>query len=102
MECGLEVFGLELERQDEAAVRIRKGDPRRVEIATVIKKCTAVSNHWIAERLGMGHNRSVSRLIRKGNENREIVKLSRKLEKMLRCEADPFDRILFCCLHPKH
>jgi hypothetical protein len=34
----------------------------------------------------MGHNRSVSRLIRQGNEDAEVIKLCAKLGKLLPCE----------------
>lgn len=83
---GLKVFGLEPEGGDEQGTPLRKGDPRRVAIAMMLKNQTAVSNRWIAERLGMGHDRSVSRLIRQGKENRKIVRMCRELERMLPCE----------------
>jgi len=61
----------------------RKGDPRKVAIASLLKEQTNVSNQWITERLQMGHNRSVSRLVREGMKNKEIRKLKSELEKML-------------------
>jgi hypothetical protein len=64
----------------------RKGDPRKVALATVVKAHTSVDNEWISQRLKMGHNRSVSRLIRQGNDKPEIKKLCSKLLKMLPCE----------------
>jgi len=42
----------------------RKGDPRKVALASVVKAHTSAGNEWLAIRLEMGHNRSVSRLIR--------------------------------------
>jgi len=65
---------------------IRKGDPRKVAIAIIIKRHTSVSNLWMAERLGMGHDRSVSRLIKHGKSDETIQKLCQKLRKMLPCE----------------
>ena len=62
----------------------RKGDPRKV--ASVLKAHTSIDNEWISQRLEMGHNRSVSRLIRQGNENPEIKRLCSELLKMLPCE----------------
>ena len=43
---------------------VRKSDPRKVAIAILIKRHTSASNIWIAKRLGMGHDRSVSRLMK--------------------------------------
>ena len=68
------------------AIPTRKGDPRKVALASVLKAHTSVDNEWISQRLEMGHNRSVSRLIRQGHENPEIKRLSSELLKMLPCE----------------
>ena len=65
---------------------LRKGDPRKVAMAMLIKRHTSASNIWIAERLGMGHDRSVSRLIKRGKDDDTIQKQCKALEKMLRCE----------------
>jgi putative transposase len=64
----------------------RKGDPRKVALASTIKARTSASNEWLAKRLEMGHDRSVSRLIRQGHDQREVKKLCSKIEKMLPCE----------------
>jgi hypothetical protein len=63
-----------------------KGDPRKVALASVLKAHTSVDNEWISQRLAMGHNRSVRRLIRQGNDNPEIKRLCSKLLRMLPCE----------------
>ena len=47
-----------------ATKNARKGDPRKVAMAILIKHHTSVSNIWIAEQLGMGHIRSVSQLMK--------------------------------------
>ena len=60
----------------------RKGDPRKVALASVVKSHTSVGNEWLAVRLEMGHNRSVSRLIRQGNNDDKIKKLYAKLTKL--------------------
>lgn len=65
---------------------IRKGDARKVALATVAKRYTSVSNLWLAQRLGMGHDRSVSRLIRQGADNDAVTKWCRELVEMLPCE----------------
>lgn len=72
--------GLELQKNT------KKGDPRKVAIATLIKCHTSASNLWIAERLGMGHDRSVSRLIKQGKDDETIQQQCKELEKMLPCE----------------
>jgi putative transposase len=71
---------------EELQESIRKGDSRKVAIAILIKRHTSVSNIWIAERLGMGHDRSVSRLIKQGKTDETTQKQCRELEKMLQCE----------------
>jgi len=64
----------------------RKGDPRKVALATLLRTHTAISNQWVAKRLEMGHDRSVSRLIRQGADLNEVSKYLRQLEQMLPCE----------------
>lgn len=59
---------------------------RKVVIAITIKRLTSVSNLWIAERLEMGHDKSVRRLIKQGKADETIQKQCKELEKMLRCE----------------
>ena len=66
----------------------RKGDPRKVALATLLRAHTAMNNEWVAKRLDMGHDKSVSRLIRQGRDQREVGKCLRSLEQMLPCE-DP-------------
>jgi hypothetical protein len=68
---------------------IRKGDTRKVAMAILIKRHTSVSNIWIAERLGMGHDRPVSRLIKQGKTDETTQKQCKELEKMLQCEQQP-------------
>ena len=68
------------------AMPSRKGDPRKVALATLLRTHTAMSNRWLAIRLEMGHDKSVSRLILRGREQREVKKHLSKLEQMLRCE----------------
>ena len=52
----------------------------------MVKAHTSAGNEWLAIRLEMGHNRSVSSLIRQGNDDAKIKKLCAKLTKMLPCE----------------
>ena len=83
------VLGLkELSLVDDSGQMLptRKGDPRKVALAAVIKTHTHVSNEWLANRLAMGHNRSVSRLIRQAGDDPEFKKQCIKLTKILPCE----------------
>ncbi|MFM2298109.1 MAG: hypothetical protein RL117_1816 [Verrucomicrobiota bacterium] len=82
-------IALELwEISDEATLidSLKKGDPRKVAIAVIVKKHTHASNIWISRRLGMGHDRSVSRLVKQAKDQPAIQKLCKSLEKMLPCE----------------
>ncbi len=69
--------------------RMRKGVSGKVARAILIKRYTSVSNIWIAERLGMGHDRSVSRLMKQGKTDETTQKQCKQLEKMLQCEDCP-------------
>ena len=61
-------------------------DSRKVAMAILIKCHTSVSNIWIAGRLGMGHDRSVSRLINQGKTDVTTQMQCKELEEMLQCE----------------
>ena len=67
----------------------RKGDTRKVAMAILIKRHTSASNIWIAERLGMGHDRSVSRSIKQGKDNEIISQRCKELEKCYNARTDP-------------
>lgn len=58
----------------EACLALAKSDKRKILIAMLLRKRTGVSNAWIAERLGMGHPGSVSRMISSGKNNRELMR----------------------------
>jgi len=64
----------------------RKGDPRKVALSSMVKADTSFGNEWLAVRLGMGHNSSVSSPIRQGSDADKIKKLCAKLVEMLPCE----------------
>ena len=69
----------------------RKGDTRKVAMAILIKRHTSASNIWIAERIGMGHDRSVSRSIKQGKDNEIISQRCKELEKCYNARTDPID-----------
>jgi REP element-mobilizing transposase RayT len=69
---GLATLGLT--GPDHSLTEMRKGDPRKVALATLVKSRTSAGNQWLADRLHMGHDRSVSRLVRQGREDPEVKK----------------------------
>lgn len=81
---GLKILGLA--GVSDLSAKTRKGEPRKVALATLVKSRTCVGNEWLARRLVMGHNRSVSRLIRQGRDKPAVQKSCEILEKMLPCE----------------
>ena len=64
---GLEELGLA--NDAGKLIQARKGDSHKVALASLVKDHTSVGNEWLAQRLEMGHNLSVSRPIPQGNEN---------------------------------
>jgi len=81
----LEAVGLPKDRRK--LVNIRKGDERKVLVATIARKHTSVSNSWLAERLEMGHTGSVSRVIGVSTRNKQKLRKVNEIEKMLRCDT---------------
>ena len=77
IERGLKYFDLSLSRNTQ---NIRKGDFRKVAIATLLKKHTGVTNRWIATQLQMGHENSINRLIRNATKDLKTQAEIRKLE----------------------
>jgi hypothetical protein len=55
--------------------KLRKGDERKAAIAMIVRAQTSASNEWPAKRLKMGHDRSVSWLIRTGKIDPEAMRL---------------------------
>ncbi len=74
---------LELPTDRRELKRLRKSDGRKVLLAAVLRRRTAVGVNWIAERLAMGHPGSVSRML--GTMPREVgwKKKLMMLEEML-------------------
>lgn len=62
---------------------MRKSDEKKVLLAALLRRRTAVGVNWIAERLAMGHPGSVSRLIGGVAKREWIDKRLRELDKML-------------------
>jgi len=58
-----------------------------VLVATLLRQRTTVGNSWIAERLGMGHPGSVSRLVTAAAKDPAKIRKLGKLGKMLKCDT---------------
>lgn len=57
------VAGLErLALGEEELARLRKSDPRKMALAGLVRRKTAVSNRWLAQRLHLGHVSQASRV----------------------------------------
>lgn len=63
---------------------LRKGDPRKVLVAVLLRKHTSVGNRWLADRLVMGHTAGVSRLLGTFLLDKYNTKALSKMEKMLK------------------
>jgi putative transposase len=72
---------------EEALAAVRKGDPRKVRVAALIRSKTTASNQWIARRLGMGHPGSVSRLVSASGKDPKKTREVKKLEELLKCAS---------------
>ena len=64
---------------------MRKGDRAKVLVATLLRKRTAATNDWIAQRLSMGHHGSVSRLVVAASKDAKHESELKKLMRMLKC-----------------
>ncbi len=79
----LSALGISSDRKDLEGMR--KGDGAKVLVAALLKKKTAMGNSWIAERLGMGHHGSVSRLVAAASKSESQERDLKKLIKLLKC-----------------
>jgi len=75
---------LELPESPEDLMLLRKGDPRKVACAALVKAPTTVSNEWIAERLAMGHPASMSQLVHRMRREPKEGKRLKRYEKILK------------------
>ena len=79
--AGLSAMGL----PEDAVKPARRGKWRLQKelLAALVRQRTGVPNAWVAARLGMGHEVSVTRAVRKCRENRATAKLLSDLESKL-------------------
>lgn len=66
---------------------LRKGQPEKILVATLLRERTTVENSWIAQRLAMGHPGSVSRLVVNCGKSLTQARELKKLKKMLKCDT---------------
>ncbi len=62
----------------------RETDPRKVQLAILLRSRTSVGHAWIAEQLAMGHPGSVSRSASAGRTNKETLKNADKPGNLLK------------------
>lgn len=74
-------LGIPAEKADLA--KLRKGDPRKVLVAALIRKNTSVGNRWLADRLAMGHAAGLSRLLSVCRNDEGSMRKLTELEEML-------------------
>jgi REP element-mobilizing transposase RayT len=60
---------------------LRKGDPRKVICAALVKGLTSVKNDWLANRLCMGHPAAMSQLVNRARKDPKNLKILKKHEK---------------------
>ena len=61
----IRIVGAEIKLPGSAAELelLRKGNPRKVMRAALVKRRTSVKNYWLASRLRMGHPAAMSQLV---------------------------------------
>ena len=80
----IRIVGTEMELPGSAAdlELLRKGAPRKVMCAAMVKRRASVKNDWLASRLRMGHPAAMSRLVSRALKNPKIQKIKKKYDKI--------------------
>jgi hypothetical protein len=68
------------DHEAELTVRGNWKDEKEL-VATLVRKRTAMANRWVAKRLGMGHEVSVTRALRRFRDDPKSLKRLHALEK---------------------
>lgn len=76
--------GLGLPESADELVLLRKGDPRKVICAALVKKHTSMKNDWLAKRLCMGHPAAMSQLVNRARKDPANLKILNKHEKIFK------------------
>ena len=72
---------LGLPQSVEELRRLRKGDPRKVLCAALVKGRTSMKNEWLVNRLCMGHPAAMSQLVSRARKDPKTLKIMKKYEK---------------------
>jgi len=75
---------LGLPERAEELQSLRKGDPRKVVCAALVKGNTSMTNEWLAERLCMGHPAAMSQLVNRMRKTPDGIKAMKKYEKIFK------------------
>ena len=62
---------------------LRKGDPRKVICAAVVKRCWSMKNDWLASRLRKGNPAALSQLISQTLKDPKKIKFQMRYDKIL-------------------
>ena len=73
---------MELPRSAAELELVRKGDPRKVMCAAMVKRRTSVKNDWLASRLRMGHPTAMSQLVSRTLKDPTSQKFLKKYDKI--------------------
>ena len=80
----IRIVGAEMELSESATELelLKKGDPRKVMCAAVVKRRTSVKNDWLASRLWMGHSAAMSQLVSRTLKDPKSPKILKKYDKI--------------------
>ena len=80
----IRIVGAEMELPGSAAdlELLRKGDPRKVMRAALVKRRTSVKNDWLASRLRMGHPAAMCQSVSRTLKDPKNQKSPKKYDKI--------------------
>ena len=94
----IRIVGAKLELPVSAAELelLRRGYPRKVMCAALVKGRTAVKNDWLASRLRMGHPAAMSQWLSRTLKDPKSLKILKKYEKLCNSKdrSHPFKRLV--------
>ena len=73
---------MELPESEADLELLRKGAPRKVMCAAMVKRRTSVKNDWLASRLWMGHSAAMSQLVSRTLKDPKSPKILKKYDKI--------------------
>lgn len=81
--------GLGLDESVEELELSRKGNPRKVISAALVKGLTSLKNDWLAKRLCKGHPAAMSQLVNRARKDPKHLKLLKKHERTFKSKDCP-------------